>query len=286
MSAGKIALVYRKVEQMTVGDYWRRALLSIGFDITPVEPATLDQIPSDTDWIVRVDDGQYAADQLGKIKKIRQLPPAVYYAIDTQFPRSFRKNLDIAQNYDHIFCAQRDGVLKLKRKGVSANWIPLGCDPEFHKKVDVPKKYSVGFIGGDHLDGARKYILQELRERYPDSYIDQAPSEQMSEIYSTSKIGVNLSANKDVNMRFFEILSCGTFLLTDRIVGNGLEDLGFREGAHYEGYESFKEMFDKIDYFLAGEEERETIALHGYQFTVREHTYADRVRQALIELKI
>ncbi|MBI1976646.1 MAG: glycosyltransferase family 1 protein [Candidatus Omnitrophica bacterium] len=284
MPTGKIALVYREAEQMTVGAYWRRAFFSLGFEVVQLNPEEFHQIPLRADWLIRVDDGRYAADPLEKVMKIKQLPPSCYYAIDTHFPRSLEKNAAIAQCYQRVFCAQYNGVSQLKKKEIKAEWLPLACDPDFHKKQLVAKKYDIGFVGGDHLDGPRKYILQELRERYPDSYVDQAPSDQMSRIYSSAKIGINLSAAGDVNMRFFEILACGTLLLTDRIKDNGLEYLGFEEEKHYVGYSSFKEMFDKIRYYLDHEQERETIASTGHLLVRERHTYAERIKKVLLDV--
>ena len=82
-------------------------------------------------------------------------------------------------------------------------------------------------------------------------------------------------------MRFFEILACGTFLLTDRIQGNGLEQLGFKEGTHYVAYSSFKELFEKVRFYLENEREREQIACMGHQVTAQGHTYAIRLKQLL-----
>ncbi len=284
MSTGKIVLVYRETRQMTVGAYWRRAFFSLGFEVVQLNPEELHQISLQADWIIRVDDGQYAADRLEQAMKTKPLPPAFYYAIDTHFPRSLEKNAAIARRYQRVFCAQYNGVSRLRKKGVNAEWLPLACDPEFHGRQDIAKQSPVAFVGGDHLDGPRKYILQELRERYPGSYIDQAPSEQMSRIYSGAKIGINLSAAGDINMRFFEILACGTLLLTDRIKDNGLEHLGFEEGKHYAAYGSFKEMFDKIRYYLDHEEEREAIASAGYLLVRERHTYAERIKKVLLDI--
>ena len=278
----KIALVYKQTQQITTGHYWQRALVSLGYDLEILSPLVIKNISEDIGLLIRVDDGEYTSDEVNILKNLAKRPQTIYYAIDTHFPLSFQKNVAIAKNYDRVFCAQYNGVEQLKKAGIKADWLPLACDPEFHKKMDVSKRYAIGFVGGDHLDGSRKYILQELRERYPDSYINQAPSEQMGQIYSASKVGINLSAAGDVNMRFFEILSCGTFLLTDRIKGNGLEPLGFEEGTHYVGHSSLKELFEKIEFYLDHAELREAIAFRGHQFAVQAHTYITRMRKGFL----
>jgi len=225
-----------------------------------------DQIPKDFDLYFRYDHGDYKDDIP------EDLQPAVWYVIDTHLKKPYKKIKKQVKHYDIIFCAQKTGVQQLiKDSKVDAHWIPLGCDPGL-KKIDVPKKYDIGFVGrnADKYDRGRHLPL--LQKRFPDSYIGQAPSPKIAEIYSSSKIGFNSSILNDVNMRIFEIPACGCFLLTNRIANDGLYEI-FEEGKHFVTYTSDQDLIQKAEYYLNHEQEREKIAQAGYERVWKDLTY-------------
>ncbi len=99
----------------------------------------------------------------------------------------------------------------------------------------------------------------------------------MNEVYSASKIGFNYSINNDVNMRMFEIMSCGALLLTNRIdKKSGIYDI-FDEGKHIHTYRSKKQLLKLIDYYLENDIERKHKAGYGYSHVIGDHTYSHRV---------
>jgi spore maturation protein CgeB len=106
----------------------------------------------------------------------------------------------------------------------------------------------------------------------------------MSRIYSASKIGINFSLNNDINMRMFEILSCGAMLLTSQIEDNGFSEL-FKEGKHLITYKDKEDLKEKIIYYLEHEEEREAIAQAGCKLAVEEHTYKNRLEKMFSIIK-
>ena len=156
----------------------------------------------------------------------------------------------------------------------------MACDPEIHKKLDIPKKYDIGFVGTDGKKSTRKELLKELGERYPGSFLGTAPFTEMSRIYSATKIGFNYSIKNDINMRMFEIMSCGALLVTNKLKRCGFEEL-FKDGEDLVTYRNRKELFALTDYYLEHEKERERIAEKGHSLTVKVHTYERRVRKML-----
>ena len=116
-----------------------------------------------------------------------------------------------------------------------------------------------------------------MHERYHHSRIGQADFQQMSSIYSASRIGFNSAIINDINMRVFEVMACGCFLLTDRIRDNGFDEL-FTDGTDLVTYRTDKEMFSLIDYYLGHDEEREKIASAGHDLVIGKHTYFHRVQ--------
>ena len=80
-------------------------------------------------------------------------------------------------------------------------------------------------------------------------------------------------------MRCFEIMACGALLLLNEVPGNTHRELGMIPGTHFVLYRHPKELFERINYFLSHEEERQRIAEAGYQETLARHTYLHRVHR-------
>ena len=76
--------------------------------------------------------------------------------------------------------------------------------------------------------------------------------------------------------RLFDALACGTFVISDKIPS---ADTLF-EGSivTYDGVDDLKE---KIDYYLAHEDERVKIAEKGKRIVLENHTFDDRVCEIL-----
>lgn len=268
----RIALIYNKETEATTACYIERVMKKMGMDYVHFWTQDSSHIPQGFDLYFRIDHGDYKYDIPDSLR------PAVFYAIDTHLEKPYRKIKKQAGHYDIIFCAHRDGARRL-RKEIKADtqWIPVACDPEIHRKLDLPKAYDIGFVGREGKKSVRKKRLKILKERYPNSFIGTLDFKKMSEVYSASKIGFNSSLRKDINMRVFEIMACGCFLLTDRIEDKGFDDL-FEAGKHLVTYRDDRELLQLADYYLKNEEERERIAKQGYEWVMQNHTYFHRVQ--------
>ncbi|PZD95140.1 spore maturation protein cgeB [Paenibacillus sambharensis] len=119
---------------------------------------------------------------------------------------------------------------------------------------------------------------------------------QTSETYSGAKIVINMHRSPDdstfnfnsagigaatPNPRTFEIAGCGTLQLTDE-----RSDLAryYTPGVEVATYGTPQELIAKIDYYLAHEEERQTVAMRGLYRTMKEHTYLHRLHSMLLTL--
>jgi spore maturation protein CgeB len=176
----------------------------------------------------------------------------------------------------------KEGVESLKRAGADVVWIPGGCcDPEIHKRLDLERDLDIGFVG---TDGGvpRKFYLQELRERYPNSYIGHADYREISDIYSRSKIGFSYAIRREtLTMRSLEIMACGALCLANPPKDDTLEVLDLQDHQHLVLYHSPRELFQLIDYYLAHPQERTVIAEQGYKAAVGRHTYRHQLAQML-----
>jgi spore maturation protein CgeB len=270
----RLALVFNKEREDTIGCYFERAAkhLKIPYDHYWTSDGN---IPKKYDLYLRVDHGDYKYDLPADLR------PSAFYAIDTHLDKPYEKIKEQAVHYDHVFCAQKDGADKLKRDtGVNADWVPIGCDPEKHRDLGLQKRFDVAFVGTEGKKNLRGELLKALARRYPNSFIGRAESGLLSNIYSSAKIGFNYSINNDINMRMFEVLSCGALLVTNLIRDNGFGEI-FSPGVNTAVYRDPGELFRVVDYYLAHNDERERIAGQGHALAVSSHTYADRLKKML-----
>ena len=124
--------------------------------------------------------------------------------------------------------------------------------------------------------------LDRLFKEFPNFYYGQALFEDAAQKYCESKIVFNIAMKEDANMRLFETMATGSFLLTDRIPT--IEEL-FTDGKHLVLYDSLDDMVDKARYYLEHDSEREKIALAGYEEVIKNHTIDKRVDVMMEEIK-
>lgn len=205
--------------------------------------------------------------------------PRIGYLIDTHIAPELR--LDMARGLDAVFLAQRAQVASYRAAGLPhVYWMPLACSPELHPAARPAPRYDVAYVGslGQEEGSARRALLDRVRARYPRHFIGTAWPHDMAAIYAASRVVVNACVNRDVNMRVFEALASGALLLTDP--ADGLEAL-FTDGEELVIYRDEADLFEKLDYYLAHEEERARIAGAGQAKALAEHTYARRLEDML-----
>ncbi|MFA5094713.1 MAG: glycosyltransferase [Candidatus Omnitrophota bacterium] len=270
----KLALIFNKDREDTIGCYFENAAGALKLDYGHFwtnDPA----IPAGYDLYLRIDHGDYKYDIPDHLK------PCAFYAIDTHLEKPYRKIRAQAAHYDYLFCAQKSGAEKISRDtGKKACWVPIACDPETHKDLGIKRRLDLAFVGTEGKKNPRGELLKALSRRYTNSFIGRAESRLMSNIYSSAKIGFNYSINNDINMRMFEVMSCGALLVTNRISDNGFEEL-FSEDENVIVYDNKDSLFAKIDRFLSDDKAREKIAGAGKRLAVSRYTYTDRLKMML-----
>ena len=155
-------------------------------------------------------------------------------------------------------------------------WFPLYCNPEAHKKLNLDKVYDVSFVGtlNPELNKPRVELIEGIRKKIKNFFVKQG---DFVEIYNKSKIVLNQVANNDINFRFFEALSCGAFLLSERVIGNGFTEI-FKEKEHLDCFEkgNIEDAVEKINYYLKNFEEAKLIAEKGFKYVREKHTITNR----------
>ncbi len=270
----RLALIFDKTRPDTTGVYFERACQSLGVLYDHWRLRDVASLPAVYDLYLRIDHGDDYDIDLPE-----RLHPAIFYALETHLRHSWRKIRQLSPKYDLVFCHLLDAARRLP----GAEWLPVACDPVFHGPVDGSPVWDVAFVG---TDGGipRKFFLQALREKYPNSFIGKAEYTQLGAIYSKARVGFNYSITGDANMRIFEILAANTLLVTNASESEDLSALGFEDRRHLVFYKSPNELFDLIDYYLAHSDERDLIGRTGGEFVRKRHTYACRLEQLLAKI--
>jgi hypothetical protein len=278
----------------TTGYHLERAFRVLGHDVTYVG------IPN----VPRAGFG--GADSLRDVLRALPNPPDLYLWVDSSgryFPRDIEALdaptacylIDVhlgewrkqaARFFDWAFVAQQDYVAAFAAATGRDNlhWLPLAAASDAHVRHDLPRIYDIGFVGAtgvSHRGSSRARRLKAISEagfKTNDFFRFYAPDE-MSRIYSQSKIVFNTSIAGDVTMRVFEGTACGAMLLTDA-VKNGLSDL-FVPGEEVVTYADDADLIAKLRHYLAHDEERARIAEAGCARTRTDHTYEHRAQAIL-----
>lgn len=235
------------------------------------------------DQNIWVDWGEDGLGSLINYKMIDPPHPSIYWASDTHINNgiagdSYPYRLEMGKKCDIVFCAQKRAVEEFARDGVKAEWLPHAFEPAAYPKFDLAsKRYDVCFVGHVNTEN-RIDALDRLFYEFPNFYYGQRRFEEAARKYAESKIVFNISMTDDLNMRTFEAMGSGSFLLTNWIPT--IEDL-FEDGKHLVLYRSLDEMVDKAKYYLTHDAEREKIAQAGYEEVMAKHTISHRVNKII-----
>lgn len=208
--------------------------------------------------------------------------------------------------YQEIFSFSKVTTHFFKQtKQLNASHFPFGAKPIVNNPV-VDKRYDVLFVGsGDlrrifllehiksdvHVFGNRwkrnfPLISMDLQQRIEDRSLW---GDVLHQHLVQSKIVLNITrthfyaAETGVNLRIFEALAAGCFLLTDAC--EEVTEL-FEVGVEIETYSSATELKDKVNYYLAHQEEREAIAARGHQKFMSLYRWDVRVQELMHRMQI
>ena len=151
--------------------------------------------------------------------------------------------MEKAKEFDVVVCNHPHQVDWMKQ-GLGhdrVHWVPFAMHPPAYPYERAAKKYDLCFVG--HLNTMRRIdALDTLFKAFPNSFLGTRKFfEKAARVYHESKICFNECVAKDVNMRNFEILGSGGFLLTERC--DGLMNL-FEHGRHCAMFETIDEAIE------------------------------------------
>ncbi len=166
----------------------------------------------------------------------------------------------------------------------NVHWLPALDYGFLPRKLSAAPSRPLTFVGqaGKHHP-YRRHVLNHLTlEGLPLEALT-CPLAQTADVYADSQITLNISLNGDLNLRVFEALSAGGFLLTDELsVSSGLPAL-FNAGEHLDTWRTPGELVEKINHYLAHPEQAFKIRAAGQAELVKSH-HSDVKRREFFDL--
>ncbi len=143
-------------------------------------------------------------------------------------------------------------------------WLPgfnvarIAIDPG--RGTEIP----IGFVGAvGSLHPRRQALCEALRAAGLPLHLARADHRETRALHARSRISLNCSLNGDLNLRVFEVLASGGFLLTDRLGAEAGLDLLFAEGEHLALYDGIEDCIAQCRAFLADPARARGIAAAG-----------------------
>ena len=204
--------------------------------------------------------------------------------------------------YDLIFSSSKitTRLFRESRK-LNAVFLPFGARP---LNVHAPDEKTLDVLFVGTCDLRRIFMAEGIRDRvtiYGNRWQRNFPlisdalrsritdravwGDELYRLLGESKILLNITrsdffgAETGINLRIFEALAAGCFLLTDHC--DELAEL-FAVGEEIETYRSSAELAAKVDYYLAKPDARRAIARNGHAAFLEGHTWEARIRQTLM----
>lgn len=297
----KIFLACLSGHDKTESTHYRRVLGRLGHEVFPLAPPA---------WAERAEDGLFAEPGLDPrttlegLVRIAGFAPDLFLYVEpgrliprgierAPFPtacvlsdvhREAAPRLALARFFDHVFLYHRNHVRRFTEHPAGhVHWLPYACDLDVVRPLGVERDLDVAFVGQPLPDGDRARLLGRLRERFAMNEPRVYGQAEVPRVYSRARIVVNLPLADDLNFRTFEAMSCGALLVTRRM-SNGQEVL-FEEGTHFVAFATEAELLEKVDYYLAHEEERERIAAAGLAEVQLRHRLDQRMEALLAVIR-
>jgi len=216
-----------------------------------------------------------------------------------------RHYIDFGRKIDLSLFNNQNDVDTMVKAGVRADFLQIAFDHNIYKPVgSVTLAPQIVFMGNHYsnvftLSNYRYDMVQFLRKTYGKNFglygcnwpkewgIESLMynQEKEAEVYRSCMVGVNLShydLKRYASDRLFRIMGCGAFCISKE----------FPEMQEYEGGKNFvtfnsdfKDLKDKIDYYLDHNEERKVIAYNGCKRTHESWTWDHRINELLNLIK-
>lgn len=233
----------------------------------------------------------------------KQIPTVVWME---EQARVDRRHLEYVRDVRLLCLSTPRLVREYREQGVhNSTFMLSGFSPSFHRPVRRPHgggyDRDVAFIGAPGHMGDRPEFLAWLAQtqdleifgrakpwlpylrRFPQlRFGRELRPRDYAEVCARSKVVLGLNQDHSsgyyFSNRLFLTLACRGFHLIHYVPGT--ENI-FERGEHLDWFHSRNECLDRLNYYLADDEERERIAEAGYQEALAAHQYSRRVQDIL-----
>jgi len=217
------------------------------------------------------------ADALGNITKIFK----VHYCGDYEkkaWPK-YNDHLRRAK-YDLLFVPCKQVAVDLKKHGIGGRHclLPYSVDTSifYNRHLEITNDISTPFSKNERCRRRLKEFISGLDNI--NTSLERVYTEAYVKRINETKIIVTCSQVYGAfSPKYTEVMACGTLIMGDRI--DDLEELGLKDGEHLILYDGFKDLEEKIRYFLRHDQARETIAKNGMRFVREHHSMRTRVQK-------
>lgn len=228
------------------------------------------------DMIFQLDYGQYHSQILDK----KYFSSAVWVSESGDDPQALRSNFAKAHKFDLVLTPHLPCISFYQQYNINAHWWTQSCDIDYLNAVqDVPIEFDAVSTCGPRGNGLTEAIKKELGDHfvYDRYYYNKDHTRRLK----SGKMIFHHSQFKEIGRRIMEGMGCKKLVITDRLPNEvGLNEL-FVDGQDIIYYDNAQDAIDKINYYAAHDDEREEIALNGYNKVIANHTVAKRVDQLL-----
>lgn len=237
----------------------------------------------------------------------------IYWATEDPVLYDLMFNI-IAKHADLVLSPSIECVAKYQQAGLNAQLMMFGCNPEYHAIGKFNPKYDYDIVlqascynhparikGYETVVKAAVKLYEEgykvgiygafwdspfglhFLNNHKELYKGWHPNEDIPDICASSKIVLGIQCSDisltQQSMRSFEILSSKGFHLTQWVKSM---DYWFKNYEHLIAVKTYEEAYKKMKYYLQNEAERNQIAEQGHLFVRNNHTYEDRVKEAIL----
>jgi hypothetical protein len=152
----------------------------------------------------------------------------------------------------------------------------------FPRAFSTHRKPHIAFVGqAGRFHARRRFLLEAIRNAGLPLAVQAVAAPAAAGIYGAAQVTFNCSLNGDLNMRVFEVMAAGGFLVTDRLSPQAGLDRLFRRGADYVDYENPDDLIAKLRYYLARPTECLKVARSGQAAYIANHRPGQRIRDLL-----
>lgn len=168
-----------------------------------------------------------------------------------------------------------------REAGINTGWLPCFTLSPFEHAPQQAKTHDVTFVGQTGRHPYRHHVLEQLAAQGAAVGRASLPREATAALHANSRINLNISLNGDLNLRHFEVLAAGAFLLTERLSPESGLPMLLEDRKQIACFDNVTQLAEMIRYYLANPGRTGEIAAAGHAEYLRFHRPAGKIQQML-----